>query len=739
MKHVVLAACLCGLAATAAEADPLHCSMPSYRAQPGLTATAMDNLLSVTWTAEGGQELRLRFALEGGTPTIRELAVRRNSAAWTTLASNLKPEYRLVAGLRRITNQQLVPLRGLKVELTPEIVEKYKWDAFWDAPLDMAPPSGRGGNPPPAQGVANQPGLPRSPTEVRRASAVFHATGCEVKTDGAHLEVSFPGVDLGMFSGRLQYTVYKGASLIRQDIVARTSEPSVAYKFDAGLSGLPIAAGSRMVWRDLSNLWQDYAFGGATNTAPVPLRTSNRTLVAELAGGSIAAFPPPHSFFWAREISINLGYSWYRKDSATTFAFGIRQPEQEHHSENPANFALYSARPDTWQRMPMFLYVGPAAGQATLQSALAYTRQDRYKPLAGHQVMATHFHTSMPGRLQALGSIDEKLPDLEAMKAAGINVFAPVDGGRLQGDRLEGLAYYYDAARRHSDKNFLVMPNEESNAGDLGGHNDVLLSKPVFWTYGRKPGEPFAEQHPKYGTVYRVGGPADMMELASRENMLVYMPHPRSKGSTGFPDAIKDSPQFNHDHYRGIGVRWGMGLDGSETTLCQIRCQTLLDDMNNWVADRPGLPKFLLAITETYENAPGDDIYGSNPVNYVKLPALPPPENWTPLVDALKRGDYFWTSGEVLIPSYEVKGAGARRTITADVEWTFPLAFVEVVWGDGMKTDRQVIATTDAPPFGSRRFEVPFDAAGKKWVRFAAWDVAGNGAMVQPIKLTSAR
>ena len=29
--------------------------------------------------------------------------------------------------------------------------------------------------------------------------------------------------------------------------------------------------------------------------------------------------------------------------------------------------------------------------------------------------------------------------------------------------------------------------------------------------------------------------------------------------------------------------------------------------------------------------------------------------------------------------------------------------------------------------------EVIFDATGKKWVRFAAWDVAGNGALVQPI------
>jgi hypothetical protein len=104
----------------------------------------------------------------------------------------------------------------------------------------------------------------------------------------------------------------------------------------------------------------------------------------------------------------------------------------------------------------------------------------------------------------------------------------------------------------------------------------------------------------------------------------------------------------------------------------------------------------------------------------------------------MKRGDYFWTSGEVLIPTYIVLGSGARRTITAEVEWTFPLEFVEVVWGDGVKTERHIIKTPEAGAFGTRRFEIPFDATGKKWVRFAAWDAAGNGAMVQPIKLTPA-
>ncbi len=46
-------------------------------------------------------------------------------------------------------------------------------------------------------------------------------------------------------------------------------------------------------------------------------------------------------------------------------------------------------------------------------------------------------------------------------------------------------------------------------------------------------------------------------------------------------------------------------------------------------------------------------------------------------------GNYFVTSGEVLIPSHRYDGAGANTTLTAEVQWTFPLDFVELVYGVG--------------------------------------------------------
>ena len=302
--------------------------------------------------------------------------------------------------------------------------------------------------------------------------------------------------------------------------------------------------------------------------APVPLKVANRVIIAETAGGAIAAFPPPHTFFFAREVETNLGYRWYRRD-ASSFAFGVRQAEGEENPRYKANFALYSARPGTWQRMAVYFHVGTGDAAAALDSALAFTRGDRFKALPGYQVMASHFHMDLGQRLLESGSLDTKLPDLEALRAAGITIVSPTD--RLNGDdRLEVLAAYYEGARRHSDQSFLIMPNEEVSTL-LGGHWDILFPKPVFWTRDRLPGQPFVEQHPTYGLLYRVGSPADVMEMATRENALIYMPHPRTKGSTGYPDTVKDTAHFQHERYRGVGWRWGMGLDLSERRLSELR------------------------------------------------------------------------------------------------------------------------------------------------------------------------
>ncbi len=106
-----------------------------------------------------------------------------------------------------------------------------------------------------------------------------------------------------------------------------------------------------------------------------------------------------------------------------------------------------------------------------------------------------------------------------------------------------------------------------------------------------------------------------------------------------------------------------------------------------------------------------------------------------PILKSIRNGDFWVSTGEILIKNYAVEGTGAKRTVAADLELTYPLDFVEVVWGDGKKVDKQVIRATDTTAHGTKKISIPFDATGKVWVRFAAWDSAGNGAFVQPMWL----
>jgi hypothetical protein len=168
--------------------------------------------------------------------------------------------------------------------------------------------------------------------------------------------------------------------------------------------------------------------------------------------------------------------------------------------------------------------------------------------------------------------------------------------------------------------------------------------------------------------------------------------------------------------------------------MCDWRCFDAIDTMNNMYAGLGIKPKYVIADIDTYREGPEDDLYANFPVNYLKIDKTPgPDDDYSPILKSLREGNFFATTGEILIRNYSVAGTGNQRTITADIDWTFPLSFVEVVWSDGKKVDRQVISATDSGAFGTKHFTIPFDATGKAWVRFAVWDSAGNGAFVQPV------
>ena len=679
-------------------ADPLNCTL--YGATPPFEARVHEETLDIAWAGEHGTPLRATFGIDHAAPVVREL-----SAGGVLLGRNLAPEFTTVSGMRRAAH-------GLPYE--------HRWDVFWDAPLVV-----------PGRGEAE--GLPRKPEEIRRASSSFDTHSCEVRQVGARLEISFPGLALGIFSGRLQFTVYQGSNLLRMEAIARTGEPSVAYKYTAGLGGFSLDQLQRVTWRDPAGNPQRYEFGGTPNHEAVPLVARNRLAIAEGRGASLAVFPPPHQFFFAREIEVNSGYVWYRKDAASGFSLGVRQGDTAG-GYDPTwieqVYALYNAPPGTWQRMPAYFYLSPADARSTRDAVLAYTHGDRFRPLPGYQVMATHFHTAFTEELTHAGSLDFQPPWIPAIRDLGVNIVMLDD---FHGDghaedtgavRLRELRSYYEACQRHSDRDFLILPGEEANVY-LGGHYNLLFPKPVYWTHAKPPEAGFIERSDQYGTVYHPANASELFDMVRREGALVWQTHPRTKGSTFYPDRIREQDYFRSDRWLGAGFK-ALPVDLSESRLCETRCFSTLDDMNNWDG-----PKYLVGEVDTYKKFPDFDLYGDFNANYVKLDALPPSTDWTALNRSLRAGDFFVSTGEVLIRNFRANRSGVR----AEVDWTFPLEFVEVVWGDGERVDRKVVRTEDALAFGTRLFEIPVDLSKQKWVRFAAWDSAVNGAFTQPVLL----
>ncbi len=89
----------------------------------------------------------------------------------------------------------------------------------------------------------------------------------------------------------------------------------------------------------------------------------------------------------------------------------------------------------------------------------------------------------------------------------------------------------------------------------------------------------------------------------------------------------------------------------------------------------------------------------------------------------------------MLFHDWGVQGSGAKSVYKAKIEYTFPLEFADLVWGDGVKTEHKYIDLKDTMPFGTREFNIPFDATGKKWIRLSVWDSTGSGAWVNPVNL----
>ena len=730
------------LAAGVASAQTLNCNMQEYKNIDGVKVAASGSSVELSWQGEKGQQLRARFTLRNGKPLIEELAVEKNGGVWIVLGKDLTPEFEVTTGRRRISSTEQTILKNLHLD-TPENEEEYKWNVFWDAPLVVP-------------GHSHLAGPARTSSEIERANVIYNSDTCKVKSDGNRVSVVFNGLTLGIFAGDLQFTAYKGSNLLRQEALAKTDVPDVAYIYKAGLKGFSIKNDTRVVWRDTSQVWQEYDFGGAANEQPVSLKARNRLEILDVGAGSLAIFPPPHKFFFARENEVNLGYVYYRKDNDRSFSLGVMQPERGegyapwgvsdevwNHRVHTAreqleNYALYNAPPGTVQRMAVYYYLSPSGDRATQQAVLAYTHDDVYKPVPGFKTVTGHFHLELNEMIRDRGTSDVIPTWVPVFRGLGINIVYLAD---FHDDsdfsdpgpkRFPEQKLYFEGARKLSDKDFLVIPAEEVNSY-IAGHWYLMMPKPVYFSHAqpRPAGQSFEENDPVYGPVYHLGSVDDVMKMVNREKSILWTAHPRTKSSAMYPNMYKDQDFFFSDRF--IGESWeSLPVDLSQKRLCEARCFGLNDDMSNWAPK----PKFMLAEGDTYMKVPGDETYPMLAINYLKLDKVPAyNESWAPVVEGIRAGNFFGTTGEILFHKWGIEGSGAKSIYTASIEYTFPLEFAELVWSDGSKVDRQIISLTGSEAFGTRTFRIPFDATGKKWVRFDVWDSTGNGAWLQPVAM----
>src|SRR5262249_21607045 len=120
-----------------------------------------------------------------------------------------------------------------------------------------------------------------------------------VTSDGRRATIAIGDLSAGPFVGDLEITVYSGGCLVHVEAVLITEEGRRAFLYDAGLAG-ESPGWRRFVWRDTEGRLQGTDF--EPTAADRALAVRHRVVVAETDGGSVACFPPPHQYFFPRDL-----------------------------------------------------------------------------------------------------------------------------------------------------------------------------------------------------------------------------------------------------------------------------------------------------------------------------------------------------------------------------------------------------------------------------------------------------
>jgi hypothetical protein len=700
LPYLFVAGLLGSVAAIQPPSTDVPVDLSGHKAASGVAVHQDGTRLRLSWPMAEGEHGVLVLQLRQKEALIEELGIAgRADGPVTPLLRKVDPVTFLTVGVRDLSTQG--------------------WNAFFDNP-------------------------PKRPHET--FPAVLERKKAVVQSQGRRCTVILDGLSAGPFRGDLRFTVYPGCRLVHAEAVLRTEKDACAILYDAGLSS-PAPGWKTVAWIDTGDELRRVETESQKTATPVAAR--HRAIVAEGDGGSIAVFPPPHQYLYPLDSADNFQFVWHGKGfhkQGDGWGFGARQPPEGDKRYVP----WVNAPPGTWQHLGVFYLLSPGKAPDALEQVRRFTHGDRFKKLDGYSTFTSHYHVEhtldfldqqKKQRTDGVPKGLEEPPFVKTFKAHGVEIvhlaeFHVAHTPEFIADRLPQLKTLHSECRRLSDERFLLLPGEEPNVY-LGGHWISLFPRPVYWLLHPKPDTSFEQKVEGLGTVYAVHNAQEVLKLMEKEKGLMWTAHPRIKSSYGFPDRYREKDFYLSERF--LGAAWkAMPADLSHPRL-GVRGLDLLNDMANW-----GQKKYVLGEVDVFKVLPSHELYGHLNVNYLKLDRLPRfDDGWQPVLDALRNGRFFVSTGEVLMPAFSVGGKESGQTLrlsgdtTAEVkarlEWTFPPAFAEVVWGDGSEVHRKCVDLAEERAFSGKALSVPVDLKGAKWVRLEVWDIAADGAFSQPV------
>jgi len=661
----------------------------------GASLVYSDKILKIKWPAGNNDYGQVELDMENGKPLFSRILLEK-AGSTKLISSNLDPSFLLTIGKR-------------------DLISQNGWNIFFDK-------------------------VPEKPFNTYNIA--LEKSAAAVETVGSRTVVKISSLKADHFSGDLEITFYNGSPLFNVAAVMATNVDSSAIVYDAGLVSRSPEWES-VSWINTGDSLQTTNMISTDTSKNIAVKY--RTIAAKGKQGILALFPAPHQYFYPLDEAFNLKFTWYGNNyrkMVDGYGIGIRQDLQGDKRYVP----WFNAPPETKQRLNFFCLLSTKDENSTFATIKKFTHNDTYVKLPGYKTMSSHFHNEFIMNVVLANKPIPEVPDfVKVFKRMGVDIVhlaefhytAHPKGPDEQ--RLKELHALFEQCKRLSDDKFLLLPGEEPNEF-FGGHWLDLFPKPVYWIMSREKGAPFSENHPSYGKIYHIGDKKDMLKLLEEEHGLAWTAHARTKGSVKTPDLYKNEDFFLSDHF--MGAAWKpMPADLSQPRLGK-RVLDLMDDMNNW-----NLKKTVISEADLFTITPENEMYAHMNVNYLMLDTLPKfTDSWQPVLNSMQKGHFFTSTGEVLMPQLTINGKHSGETIQLDgselatikleLNWTFPMNFVEVISGDGNKVYREKIDLTKTEAFGSQLLQFKTKLSNRTWVRIEAWDIAANGAFSQSFYIT---